>query len=259
MTTLYPITPEADEKLNNPDGCNWDFIKLVDEFQEEMPEENAIKARAAEEASESMFAVAINQKAVAKTDEAPKDMVVEFTQGFIKVPYLEFIEKLSIDKWGYGNLAHWLGGELRPEEGSEITTGEDKEARQIERMYFDSFNLNPKTVLDKGVLAFIAKTIQHKPINLDMTKREIYRISKDSSKVYWQVFYSDNGTVNDDIGSLEFKTHNNGTLVTFHSAHHLAVQEWPDPLQIISKKFVPAMLSQFFQDSVEKYREIVSK
>lgn len=249
-------TQEECDRDDNPNGYNWRFIELIDKFQAELPEKCANDARIAEEASE-IYTTAISQKVASKTDVSPKDMIVEFTQGFIKVPYQGFIKELPITKWGYENLALWSCGELRDSvkvKGG-VSTDEYKEVRQVERMKFDSLDLNSKTDIFKKVVEKVGGKFIENKINLDMTKREIIRIwnSNLKSKVYWQVFYSDNKTVNDDIGSLEFKDYKDGTLVTFHSAHHLAIQElFPD-------KIVGCTLSNFFKDSVIKYKEIVSK
>jgi len=109
--------------------------------------------------------------------------------------------------WGK-NLAHHLGGDLK------TITGNADEKRQIERMVLSALNYNPKTAIDRRIIP-----------KLDMTKTEIIRYASDNAKIYWRAYHSDNSTVKADIGSLEFKALENGTLVTFHSAHDLSFGE----------------------------------
>ena len=87
-----------------------------------------------------------------------------------------------------------------------------------------------------------------------MTKAELIRYGDGFAKVCWKVYFSDNGSTDVDVGSVEFRAYGDGgTLVTFHSAYKIRTGGIPIPGPILGP-----MLSGTFLDHLEQYRFIFS-
>ncbi len=124
----------------------------------------------------------------------PVNMVVEFTQLFINMPYETFLKRFNPADWGQ-SLAGYIGGEVQVIEKDK----QNRPVRQLERMVLTA------------------------PLRrLDMTKSEVIVYEDNKATVYWRVYHSDNKTTKTDIGYVEFSSlDQNSTCMTFHSAHKL--------------------------------------
>ncbi len=89
--------------------------------------------------------------------------------------------------------------------------------------------------------------------NMDMTKVEVIEYGADQAVVYWRVMYSDNDSTETDVGSVTFARHDDGTLITFHSAHRLNA---PGGIHI-PNDVVQWVLRTFFVEHIIHYGEIV--
>lgn len=237
----------------------WDFIPLIDEFQSRAN----MSARLADEIQESdrnlkknMFSATDIQQVEAKTDNDPLESVVEFTRSFIDVPYNLFTQRLKPELWAM-NLPNCRGGDMRLvhdyEECLDLTTADEfRERRQIERMALGTLDLEPhRGVILKKLAGILMRAEELTPLKSDMTKTEIIRMKDHISKIYWRVYHSDDETVIADIGSLEFREHDTGTVVTFHSAHVLSMSKY------LGSEIMTKAIGDYFQMTLRNYREIV--
>lgn len=209
----------------------WDFVGLVDAFQAQTPSEVTRYFVSAGQ-RELSGGISRTYQSELRTGAGPEKeaVVVEVTRILIDAHYDVLQTMIPAWEWGL-NLAHRLGGEVRV-----VEKGADgRVVRQLERMVFSGV---PFAAVDCSL------------INQDMTKAEIIRYGKDSAKVYWRVYRSDNGSTKVDIGSVEFRAYGESSvLVTFHSAHRLRGLE-----------FMPAAakraLSRTFLDHARRYQAI---
>ncbi|OFZ21612.1 MAG: hypothetical protein A2X94_00295 [Bdellovibrionales bacterium GWB1_55_8] len=84
-----------------------------------------------------------------------------------------------------------------------------------------------------------------------MTKLEEIVYEENRSNVFWKVIFSDNGSTEMDLGSVEFRAfEHNFVVVTFHSAHRL---------RMFGLKIPPALakssLRSVFRDHLRHYRD----
>ena len=185
----YPITwQESDE--------DFDIIDEITTFQDQIPSD--IQER---------FDTATRwdlKFVLAETYEQPlgnHDMQVEKTQGIVEVPYASFSTAIPAAELG-PNLADYIGGEIRV-----VQQEQGRTTRQVERMVLSTVT-SQLGVTDP----------------LDMTKVESIVYDEQGATVYWKVMKSDNGSVIQDIGSVDFRPYDqDSTLVTFHSAHKLGL------------------------------------
>lgn len=231
-----------------PEPSDWDFITLIEEFQSEEEMSEFLSGRIKEsngELRQPIFAASDTQKVVTKKGEDPKPAIVEFTRGFIDLEYDEFVRRLNPCQWGK-SLANYEGGDTAPYDG-EVKNA--NETWQIERMVLGLFDFGVFRPVIEGLAAVFPPV--NKLIKSDMTKTEIIISAANDSKVHWRVYHSDDDSVIDDIGSVEFRSHDGGTLVTFHSAHVLKIGE------NIGPKTLGHMVSHYFKESIRNYDETV--
>ena len=154
-------------------------------------------------------------------DSAPVNMVVEFTQLSINMPYEKFLARLAPAAWGK-SLAGYIGGEVQVIEKDR----QNRPVKQIERMVLKA------------------------PIKrLDMTKSEVIVYEENKATVYWRVYHSDNKTTKPDIGYVEFgPLDKDTTRITFHSAHKLYLPNF----------MVRIILAGTFMKYLRNYRKIVT-
>jgi len=148
----------------------------------------------------------------------------------------------TVSDWGI-NLDNWLGGDVDVKELDES----GRVVKQVERMILSTVPLK----LDFG------------KFDLDMTKVEVIKYEKNKAIVYWRVMYSDNSSVDADIGSPRFEKYkdSNSVLVTFNSAHLLRV---PEKILVFGGKriknvLITGTLKSTFKRGIEHYEEIVKK
>ncbi|MBI3184547.1 MAG: hypothetical protein HYZ28_20625 [Myxococcales bacterium] len=167
-------------------------------------------------------------KVLSEASRRADGSVEERTIGVVDLPLERFLKKVPAKDWGR-HLADYKGGEVR----------EAGPGRQVERM----------------VLGAPGK-------DLDMTKVETVREERDSSgrisaaRVRWEVLKSDNGSVAKDIGTVRFERFGEKTLVTWHSAHDLAVAPFSSPVLpgAVKDALLGATLSGYFSRAIEHYR-----
>lgn len=219
---------------SNPTDTDWDIIELIDDYQAGVPADvsNALDGATRSELMEGT-SWTWEQDVVSGAGRSSQPMAVELSVRLIEVPYEDFVERLAPADWGV-NLAEYLGGEV-------IVYDEDELSRptaQVERMVLGAFPCEMDTRLG----------------NMDMTKAEWIYYYQDGAKVYWRVYFSDNDSVEADVGTLELWSYDPySTLVIFHSAHRLNT-----PLGThISNDIVEPTLRYFFLRYIEKYRQIV--
>ncbi|OGR40544.1 MAG: hypothetical protein A2X29_09545 [Elusimicrobia bacterium GWA2_64_40] len=209
----------------------WDFVDMIETFQTRLPKDVARYFSAAGP-RELVGGISKSYESEIRAGSGgeKEKVVIELTRILIDAPFSVFQKKLPAGDWGL-NIAHRLGGEvLVTEKGAD-----GRVVRQLERM-----------VLSGVPCAAVNLSLT----NQDMTKAEIIRYGKDSAKVYWRVYRSDNGSTKVDVGSVEFRTYGESSvLVTFHSAHRLRGLEF---LPGVAKR----VLSQTFLDHARRYRDI---
>ena len=96
--------------------------------------------------------------------------------------------------------------------------------------------------------------------HLDMTKSEEIDYGKDKVRVRWRVYMSDNETVLQDIGYVEFAKSGDKTRVTFHSAHAFTESYTSPmnygPLAEFRDVMTAKQLREAFSAHIENYREV---
>lgn len=234
---------ESNNPINwNPEDNDWQITEAVDVFYNE-----TIKKINPEkfDRNELLVGWAVSEIAFVKEelDKSGKKMAVEYTTKLIdNVSFNDFMQVFIVSSWGK-NLDNWLGGNVDIKEHDES----ERVVKQVERMILSTVPLG----LDFG------------KFDLDMTKVEVIKYEKNRVIVYWRVMYSDNSSVDADIGSLRFEKYNDSdsVLVTFNSAHLLRV---PEKILVfggkrIKNKLITGTLKSTFKRCIEHYEEIVKK
>ncbi|HLE10447.1 MAG: hypothetical protein A2504_16040 [Bdellovibrionales bacterium RIFOXYD12_FULL_39_22] len=215
----FPVTQAPQEE-------DWQFLDLLEKFQSKVPEEkmDLIKSWKNEDLERGRSTYYFSTIEV-DTIQTEKDVTVEYSQMLINIPYNKFIRKLPPESWGM-QLSEYRGGEVRVVERD----SEGRPIRQIERMVL--------------------------PFNQDMTKAEIINYGTNFSEICWRVYYSDNGSTDADLGSVQFRSFGpENTLVTFHSAHKMrTILRIP-----VARVIAGPMLRKTFLEHLENYRYIVTR
>jgi hypothetical protein len=77
--------------------------------------------------------------------------------------------------------------------------------------------------------------------------------------VYWRVYYSNDKSVVDDIGTVEFMKFNDKTMVTFHSVHDLKFSKIMgvdiDKTNKLYDK-IKHMVGDYFLECIKHYEKI---
>jgi len=215
--------------------ADWDIVPIIDGFVDAMPAWAAAElAQASREDLVDAVSVSFDQRVAPFGAGSEVDASVEVTRGLIDVPWDELRARLPAEDWGV-RLSNRLGGEV---EVYAVDAG-GRAVRQLERMVLSPFTCECDTVF----------------LNNDMTKVEVIEYRDDRATVYWRVMYSDNGSVEMDIGSVTFARHDAGaTRVTFHSAHRLNL---PGGVPIPGA-IVKPVLEVTFRDFIDGYRRIAA-
>ncbi len=183
---------------------------------------------------------------LSETERRDDGMIEEMTTGVVNVPFEQFVRKVFPSEWGLQLYGH-EGGEVEELEHD----AEGRSVRQQERMVLE-------TPMSKYLswLGGIFPAFKH----LDMTKTEQVEYGRDSARVRWRVYASDNDTVAQDIGYVNFQGTGATTTVTFHSAHkYTNSYTWPfswGPLNRINDALTAMGLSDYFVNAVEHYRSL---
>jgi hypothetical protein len=217
-----------------PAEADWDIVPLVQDFMASAPPDELAALESATRAELlADVAVTFNQEAVLDEGAAPRELAVEISRGLIEVPYATFVKHLPAADWG-SHLANYLGGEVVVYERD----GSGRPIRQLERM----------------VCSPIAEAVEADCTNQDMTKVEQIFYGTDSAIVYWRVLHSDNGSTEEDVGSVEFRAFDaKSTLVTFHSGHRVNAAG----LIHIPNDLTQKILKGFFVSHIRNYRKYV--
>jgi hypothetical protein len=213
---------------------DWDIVAAVEAFQADAPSD---AVAAIEGASEAELREVVSENWLQEVAETPtsdtQPMAVHLTRGLYDVPYSSFVAQLAPEDWGI-SLAHYLGGEVQVYERD----GAGRAVRQLERMVLSPLPFDYESPLS----------------NNDMTKVEVIEYGPEHATVYWRVMYSDNGSTEADVGTVDFRAApNGGTWVTFHSAHRLNA---PGGIHV-SNSLIRHALTMTFADFVRGYAAVV--
>ena len=215
---------------------DWDIVSAIQKFQAKAPSKvSSTFAWATADDLDGGVSVSYTQKIGEANGVAAKDMAVHVSKIRIRVPFDEFRKILPAADRGV-NLAHYLGGEVRVYQRDAW----GRVTRQLERMVLSPLPLDYEAPLT----------------NNDMTKVEVIQYTSAADTVYWRVRYSNNGTTETDVGSVDFRPYDSAsTLVTFHSAHRLrALGGIPLPNWVVAP-----MLEKTFLDFLRNYQTNVEK
>ena len=213
---------------------DWDFVSVVQVFQAAAPLAEVAEIDAATEA-ELGAGVSVNfvQSVQEYSDEAAEELGVHISKIRVDIPYADFQKALPAAAWGT-HLDHYLGGEVQVIERDD----QNRVVRQLERMVLSPFPVDFEAVCT----------------NNDMTKVEIIEYAEDVATVYWRVMYSNNGSTVTDVGSVDFRAHDEkSTLITFHSAHRINAL---GGIRIPNSLLRP-VLSMTFMDFLTHYKKLV--
>ncbi len=179
------------------------------------------------------------------TEKREDGMIEEMTVGMIDVPFEQFIQKVVPAEWST-KLAGRVGGDVDP-------LVADEQGRTL----FQEDRMVLETPMSKH-LSWLGDAF---PIfkHLDMTKSEEIEYGSDSIRVRWRVYLSDNATVLQDIGYVDFSRAGNGTLVKFHSAHAFT-EDYTAPMNIgilsgVRDWMMGKQLQDAFTAHIEEYRK----
>lgn len=225
--------------ITPPKQPDWEFLALVEEFQNKTNMEPDFREKVIDCGSKleaPIASAAGKQKVRTKAGTDKKEIVVEYTQGFVQVPYDDFIKVIKPDQWAK-HLANYRFGATEIVPGVTVR-GTCTETRQIERMSLGTFDLDFSIKLLSSLIKVIKGIEKFTPLETDMTKTEIIRTWPDKSIIYWRVYHSDDKSVIDDLGSLKIEKRDGGTLMTFHSAHDLKVAKYMDVTKMVEHYFV---------------------
>lgn len=218
-----------------PSKADWDsFLPLVTAFQSATPgDKRAAIDNASVAAQHKGVSISFIQDVATTQQGSKKEMAVEISRLLVDVPFDRFRVLLPAERWG-GKLAQYLGGEVRVVEKNSAR----RAVRQVERMVLSPFHTSFESSLT----------------NQDMTKVESIVYEPSRSVVYWRVLFSDNGSTEEDLGSVEFKASGrNATVVTFHSAHRLNMAGSIH----IDNELVTGSLSDLFLAHLRHYRDLL--
>lgn len=212
----------------------WNFIPLIEDFQSGIPAQVARYFRnVSRQSLKRGVSMAYEEEIQTGASPDREKVVTELTQILVETPYSVFRQIVPAEQWGT-KIAHHLGGEIRVVEKDPA----GRAVRQLERM-----------VLSGVPFA----DMNFDPVNQDMTKAEIILYGKDGAKVYWRVYHSDNGSTKADVGSVEFRSYgDNSVLVTFHSAHKIRGLELVPPV-------AKSILEKTFLDHARRYQAIAER
>lgn len=210
---------------------DWNFRPEILSFQNQIPKKVAeyFSALTKKELLQGKSAGFTQKVAASATSEARKT-AVEFSQILIPTSYSHFLEVFRPAQWGT-RLDHYLGGQTQVLDRDSL----DRPVLQIERM----------------VLSALPRDLDFRATNQDMTKLEEVVYESDRATIYWKVIFSDNGSTEMDLGSVEFRAFDESSvLVTFHSAHRL---------RMFGVKIPPALakrsLRSVFLDHLRRYQK----
>ncbi len=230
-------------------GDVWNIIGVIDTYQAATPDDikQKIENLSDKELESISSSFTFNQEVVdlPEAEAEAKLLAVEISLGLIDLPYADFIQRLPPADWGI-NLAQHLGGKLKVIAEETYMVGAEERKRpiqQVERMVLSPFPVKVDCDLS----------------NQDMTKTEVITYEEDSAKVYWRVYNSVNESTDTDVGSVEFRSFEGKTLVTFHSAHRLRFPKLPFQKE---GTFIPLVLTRkllngFFLGHIRHYQDLV--
>jgi len=96
-----------------------------------------------------------------------------------------------------------------------------------------------------------------------MTKTEAIEYGEDNARVRWRVYTSDNDTVSQDIGYVNFESVGNGVKVTFHSAHkYTDSYNAPfnqGPMTAVADYLTANGLQDYFKNAIDHYRDLATE
>ncbi len=232
--TSHPICNKGDHSSNDI----WDTVKVVQIFQSESPAGplQELNSKDKDQLAKGVkWSYPQTIKEFRTNDAPPLEATVELTSKVIHVPYEKFVQIIPPAKWGK-KLAHWLGG------GRNVVYEKDNQGRPIRQV-------------ERMVLSSLPGDINIELLNNDMAKVEVIEYDERRAKVYWRVFYSDNGSTETDIGSVEFKAYDSiSTQVTFHSAHRVNLAS-KIPL---NPSILGGLLTSAFMDHLLHYEKLVT-
>ncbi len=196
MVSTLPIT-------SLPNDDQWRLLRAeVEAF--ERPERAAFRALVVKTGSDGARTRLADGKVVAASQKRSDGMVEELTIGLIDAPFQQFVECIAPCDWSR-YLAGLVGGDVQPQPGAIDAQGRTTE--QLDRMVLKTMS---SAIVNVDFWLF-----KH----LDMTKNEAIDYGDTSVRVRWRVYHSDNATVAEDVGYVDFAGVDGGTRVTFHSAH----------------------------------------
>ena len=176
-------------------------------------------------------------------------MIEEMTVGVANVPFDVFAKRVFPADWGI-KLYAYKGGQVNVVERDE----QGRPVRQEERMVL-------QTPLSRylGWLGNLFPALK----DLDMTKTEQIEYGEDFARVRWRVYRSDNQTVEQDIGYVEFKGQGASTRITFHSAHKYTSSYTSPmnfgPLTHVRDALTAKNLRDYFVGAIQQYKEIAER
>ena len=223
------------------DASKSDWRKLkgeVADFEEQTPD--ALRRATGDQEALS------NGEVLPATRKRRDGMIEEMTVGEVNCPYHQFVQKILPSEWSR-DLAGYVGGDVDVVERDE----QGRATRQYDRMVLE-------TPMSKHLswMGDVAPMMKH----LDMTKSEEIDYGKDKVRVRWRVYMSDNETVLQDIGYVEFAKSGDKTRVTFHSAHAFTESYTSPmnygPLAEFRDVMTAKQLREAFSAHIENYREV---
>jgi len=179
------------------------------------------------------------------TEKRDDGMIEEMTVGLVDVPFELFTQRVLPSEWST-ELAGRVGGDVDPL----VADAQGRTLFQEDRMVLE-------TPMSKHLswLGAAFPVFKH----LDMTKSEEISYGKDAVRVHWRVYQSDNSTVLQDIGYVDFARAGQSTKVTFHSAHAFT-QEYTAPMNSgmlagVRDWMMGQQLQDAFTAHIEAYRD----
>ena len=185
-------------------------------------------------------------KILSETQPRADGMMEEMTVGTVNVPYETFIQRVLPADWGMKLAAH-KGGDVHVQDRD----GQGRAVQQEERMVLQTPMSQYLSWLG-GVVPMLK--------DLDMTKTEEIEYGDRSARVRWRVYWSDNQTVKQDIGYVNFEAAGNQTKITFHSAHaytssYTSPMNW-GPLAYVRDQITAKNLRDYFTSAIAHYRKL---